>query len=225
LNLNAYLAAKRAVDCTLTAAQALLEGQQMAYALVRPPGHHAEKCSFGGFCYFNSTAIAAQFLSKYGKVAILDVDYHHGNGQQDIFYKRSDVLTCSIHGHPRFAYPYFSGFEDEKGFAGGFGYNINHPLPEQIDGVKYRIVLEKVLRSIHKFNPRFLVVAFGLDPAKGDPTGTWSLKAKDFEENGKLIGALKLPTLNVQEGGYNNRNIGINAQHFFKGLWSSIYQV
>jgi len=223
LNLNAYLAAKRAVDCTLTAAQALIEGQQLAYALVRPPGHHAEKHSFGGFCYFNSTAVAAQFLSKHGKVAILDVDYHHGNGQQDIFYKRSDVLTCSIHGHPRFAYPYFSGFEDEKGFEEGRGFNINHPLPEQVNCEKYRPILEKALRSIHKFKPRFLIVAFGLDTAKGDPTGTWSLKAKDFEQNGKLIGKLNLPTLIVQEGGYKNRNIGINARHFFAGIWSSLY--
>ncbi|MFZ3048907.1 MAG: acetylpolyamine amidohydrolase [Desulfatirhabdiaceae bacterium] len=123
LNENAFLAAKRAVDCALTGADKILEGQRLAYALVRPPGHHAERRLFGGFCYFNSAAIAAQYLSRYGSVAILDIDYHHGNGQQEIFYERKDVLTISIHGHPKFAYPYFSGFEDEKGFGHGKGSN------------------------------------------------------------------------------------------------------
>ena len=115
LNQNAYLAARSAVDCALTAAERVLEGAPLAYALVRPPGHHAETSSFGGFCYFNNAAIAANLLSRYGKVAILDIDYHHGNGQQEIFYKRADVLTVSIHGHPSFAYPYFTGFRDETG--------------------------------------------------------------------------------------------------------------
>jgi acetoin utilization deacetylase AcuC-like enzyme len=98
------------VDCALTAARETLEGYRLAYALVRPPGHHAERRSFGGFCYFNSAAVASEYLSAQGKVAVLDIDYHHGNGQQNIFYDRSDVLTISIHGHPNFAYPYFSGF-------------------------------------------------------------------------------------------------------------------
>jgi acetoin utilization deacetylase AcuC-like enzyme len=116
----------------------LLEGKKLAYALIRPPGHHAEKKSFGGFCYFNSAAIAANYLSKYGKVALLDIDYHHGNGQQDIFYKRNDVLTISIHGHPSFAYPYFSGFADEHGEHDGYGFNVNYPLPEKVNGPVYR---------------------------------------------------------------------------------------
>ncbi|MGD9899651.1 MAG: GNAT family N-acetyltransferase [Calditrichaceae bacterium] len=223
LNKNAYLAAVRAVDCTLTAANLILEGRRLAYSLVRPPGHHAEHKSFGGFCYFNSNAIAANYLSTYGKVAILDVDYHHGNGQQDIFYKRSDILTVSIHGHPRFAYPYFSGFEDEKGIDAGEGFNHNIPLPEKIDGKKYSDSLDKALKIITKFKPQFLIIALGLDPAKGDPTGSWDLQAKDFESNGIKIGALRLPTLVVQEGGYNNRNLGINARYFFSGLWKSIF--
>jgi acetoin utilization deacetylase AcuC-like enzyme len=109
LNRNAYLAACRGIDCTLTAAHSLLEGFHLAYALVRPPGHHAERRSFGGFCYFNNAAAAAQYLSRFGRIAILDIDYHHGNGQQQIFYGRSDVLTVSIHGHPRFAYPISAG--------------------------------------------------------------------------------------------------------------------
>jgi GNAT superfamily N-acetyltransferase len=109
INRNAYPAARRGVDCTLTAAREIIDGRRIAYALVRPPGHHAERRAFGGFCYFNNSAIAAQYLRTYGRVAILDIDYHHGNGQQDIFYRRSDVLTVSLHGHPRFAYPYFSG--------------------------------------------------------------------------------------------------------------------
>jgi len=220
LNRNAFLAAKRAVDCVLTAAGSILDGQRLVYALVRPPGHHAERRSFGGFCYFNSNAIVAHYLSGFGKVAILDVDYHHGNGQQDIFYNRADVLTISIHGHPQFAYPYFSGFKDEAGMDGGKGFNFNFPLPENVNGSKYREVLAKALKLIKRFQPDFLVVALGLDTATGDPTGTWNLRAKDFQENGRLIGELHLPVLVVQEGGYNHRNLGINARHFFRGLWS-----
>ncbi len=224
LNRRAYAAAERAVDCALTAANEVLNGRPIAYALVRPPGHHAERRAFGGFCYFNSTAIAAHHLSAFGKVAILDIDYHHGNGQQDIFYERADVLTISIHGHPRLAYPYFSGFEDEKGSGPGEGFNLNFPLPESVDGARYREVLHKALRSILSFHPTFLVVALGLDTAKGDPTGSWSLRANDFEANGAMLGALKLPTLVVQEGGYNTRNLGVNVRRFFWGLWAGMHE-
>jgi acetoin utilization deacetylase AcuC-like enzyme/GNAT superfamily N-acetyltransferase len=224
INGNAYLAAKRAVDCTLTAAEQILEGHRLAYALVRPPGHHAGRRSFGGFCYFNSAAVAAQYLSAYGKVAILDIDYHHGNGQQDIFYERPDVLTISIHRHPRFSYPYFSGFADEKGDGAGKGYNINIPLtPEDFDGKRYQQVLSEALRRVARFRPQFLIVALGLDTAKEDPTGSWSLEAEDFETLGKMIGSLHLPTLVTQEGGYDTRVLGTNARRFFSGLWSGSY--
>jgi acetoin utilization deacetylase AcuC-like enzyme/GNAT superfamily N-acetyltransferase len=218
INQNAYLAARRGVDCSLTAANEILEGRRISYALVRPPGHHAEIRSFGGFCYFNNNALVAHYLSNYGKVAILDIDYHHGNGQQEIFYRRSDVLTVSIHGHPRFAYPYFSGFEDERGEGEGDGFNLNLPLPEAVDGERYRKALSKAIRRIEIFNPYFLVVALGLDTAKGDPTGTWSLTPRDFEANGRMIGEMGLPVVVVQEGGYRNRTLGTNALRFFSGL-------
>ncbi|MBN2463051.1 MAG: acetylpolyamine amidohydrolase [Dehalococcoidia bacterium] len=223
LNRNAYLAAKRAVDCALTAAEKILEDYRLAYVLVRPPGHHSERRSFGGFCYFNSTAIAANYLVRHGRTAILDIDYHHGNGQQNIFFERSDVMTVSIHGHPSFAYPYFSGFRDEKGIGAGKGYNVNYPLPENVDGKRYRQTLTEALGRVTRFRPRFLVVALGLDTAKGDPTGSWSLSAKDFEANGRMIGSLHLPTLVVQEGGYGSRVLGINARNFLVGLWSGAY--
>ncbi len=219
INKNAYLAAKRAVDCVLTASQKLLEEHPLSYALIRPPGHHSEKKVFGGFCYFNNVAIAANFLSEYGKVAVLDIDYHHGNGQQDIFYHRNDVFTISIHGHPSFAYPYFTGFIEEKGIGDGIGFNNNYPLPETCSTAAYQETLVKALKKIKTFSPRFLLVSLGFDIGKGDPTGTWSFTAPDFYKNGYLIGQMKIPMMVVQEGGYKNVSLGINARHFFKGLW------
>jgi acetoin utilization deacetylase AcuC-like enzyme/GNAT superfamily N-acetyltransferase len=218
INAGAVRAALAAVDCALTAADEVLAGCRLAYALARPPGHHAERASFGGFCYFNSAAVAAQYMSRYGKVAVLDVDYHHGNGTQDIFYYRSDVLTASIHGPPRLTYPYFGGFDDERGEGLGAGFNANFVLPENADGQSYRRVLVSALRRIRRFDPRYLVVSLGLDTARGDPTGSFRLTSKDFRLNGGLIGSLCIPCLVVQEGGYRTRSLGINARSFFEGL-------
>ncbi|MCB9845427.1 MAG: histone deacetylase family protein [Phycisphaeraceae bacterium] len=218
LNRNAYVAAKRAVDCALTCAAMLLDGQRLAYALVRPPGHHAERDVFGGFCYFCNAAVAAEMLSKHGRVAILDVDYHHGNGQQEIFYQRGDVLTVSIHAHPDVAYPFFTGFEEETGSDDGLGANLNIALPEQLRTGQYRAALERALTRIAAHNPAFLVIALGLDTGKGDPTGTWSLSPDDFRANGELIGRLGFPILVVQEGGYRTLTLGANARAFFLGL-------
>lgn len=223
LNKNAFLAARSGADSTLTAADEILQGTRAAFVLTRPPGHHAETNVFGGFCYLNNNAIAAEYLSGYGKVAILDIDYHHGNGQQQIFYNRSDVLTISIHGHPSFAYPYFSGFNSEKGVGTGLGHNVNFALAEVITADRYRKTLQQALALIKKFAPDFLIVPVGFDTAKGDPTGTWPLVAKDFYKNGQIIAASGLPTLFVQEGGYRTQNLGKNARAFFLGFYEKSY--
>jgi len=134
------------------------------------------------------------------------------------------VLTISIHGHPSFAYPYFSGFAEEQGEDKGLGYTRNYPLPENLDGGGYLPVLERALKRIEKFRPKFLVLALGLDTVRKDPTGTWSLSAADLKQNGLMIGSLQLPTVVVQEGGYRSRSLGSNARSFFLGLWSGMHE-
>ncbi|MBN2050914.1 MAG: histone deacetylase family protein [Spirochaetales bacterium] len=225
LNRKALDAAVRAVDCTLTAADLLGKGTFRAYALVRPPGHHSEKKVFGGFCYFNSASIAAHYLSRLGSVAILDIDYHHGNGHQDIFYERDDVLTVSLHGRPSIAYPFFSGFTEERGAGKGEGFNINYPLPEKITAEVYLKTLHSALKKIETFNPAYLLVALGFDTAKGDPTGSWPLEAGDFQRIGELIGAQKRPILLVQEGGYRLQTLGRNAASFFTGFHGASFNL
>lgn len=225
INRNAYPAARRAVDCALTAAEKVAAGAPAAYALIRPPGHHAEHRAFGGFCYFSNAAVAAQYLAHRGRVAILDVDYHHGNGQQDIFYARDDVLTVSVHGHPSFAYPYFTGFKDEVGRDAGAGFNLNIPLPEHVTPEQHRAAVARALRRVSRHQPDFLVLALGLDTAKGDPTGTWSNRAADFRALGRMIGEAGYRTLVIQEGGYGVRTLGINARNFFVGLADAMAKI
>lgn len=220
INRNAFLAAREAVDATLTAAKAIEDGSHFAYALVRPPGHHASHDSFGGYCYFNSTAIAAHYLSGNGKVAILDVDYHHGNGQEDIFYKRDDVLTISIHADPAVEYPYFSGYKEDIGEDKGAGYNLNLPLKRGIGGAEHIKAIRKAIKKLQSFKPDVLVIALGLDTAQNDPSGTWELVAEDFHANGLALGELNYPTLIVQEGGYDCSVLGKNALAFLSGIWS-----
>ena len=152
-------------------------------------------------------------------MAILVLDHHHGNGHQDIFFRRDDVLTVSIHRDPRFEYPYYAGFADEVGEGKGRGFNRNYPLGRDVDGKAYGEVLVEATAVIEEFAPDFLVVALGLDTARLDPLGTWTLVAEDFRANGRRVGALGRPTVVVQEGGYNTRNLGKNACHFMVGLW------
>lgn len=209
-----YPAARRSVDAAVTAARLVAAGKtRLVYAVVRPPGHHAERRVFGGFCYFNNAAIAANELSKSGRVASLDIDHHHGNGTQDIFYERRDVLTVSVHGHPESSFPFYAGFEDERGAGDGLGYNRNFPIKPGVDDSGYLTVLARALKTIDKFAPDYLVVSFGADIMKGDPTGDFYITVDGMARIGAEIGALGLPTLIVQEGGYNLANLrrGVRA--------------
>ena len=215
---NAYAAARAAVNVAMTGAEDILAGRRVVYSLCRPPGHHAERRVYGGFCYFNNAAIAANHLANRVKTAVLDIDYHHGNGTQDIFYERSDVLTVSVHGHPDHAFPYFSGFAAETGCGQGLGFNLNLPLPMEADENIYLPALDKALRAIRRFKPDVLVVSLGLDILRGDPTGTFNLKPSSMGRIAARLKDLNLPLLVVQEGGYNLRGIKKGVAEFFNGL-------
>jgi acetoin utilization deacetylase AcuC-like enzyme len=217
---NSYKAARNAVNAALTGAERVAKGSPLCYALCRPPGHHAEARAFGGFCYFNNAAIAAHYLSAFGKVAFLDIDHHHGNGSQDIFYKRSDVLFVSIHGHPKLCYPYFAGYRDEKGEAEGLGFNRNIPLYPGVDDNVYCETLGQAINKIRRFKPDYLVLSLGFDIMAGDPTGTFNVSARGMYRIGKMLAESDLPTLIVQEGGYSLRNLRLGATEFFRGITS-----
>jgi acetoin utilization deacetylase AcuC-like enzyme len=201
------------------AAQLVLDGRQAAYALCRPPGHHAYGDMAGGFCYLNNSAIAAQYLRQKAKrVAILDVDVHHGNGTQAIFYDRADIFTTSIHADPANFYPFFWGYAQETGIDDGHGYNRNMPLPLGSDDSVFLGALKAMIDVLHGFAPEALVVALGLDAFVADPLAGLKVTTDGFREIGRLIGGIKLPTVLVQEGGYPAPELGDNLLAVLAGF-------
>jgi acetoin utilization deacetylase AcuC-like enzyme len=204
-----WRAALGAASCALAGANALLAGAPVAYALCRPPGHHAGRDFFGGYCYLNNAALAAVRLTSRGRVAILDIDYHHGNGTQEIFYDSPQVLFASIHADPAYQYPLFWGYAEERGEGEGENLNLNLPLPPNTDDDAYLNALEKALDPIARFAPAYLIISAGLDLYREDPLGDWAVSLEGIERIGERIATTKIPTLLVQEGGYCLDELGL----------------
>ena len=204
----------------LHSADLVLSGEPVCYALSRPPGHHAGPEIAGGFCYLNNSAIAAERLrGSYERVAVLDVDLHHGNGTQMIFYHRDDVLTVSLHAHPERFYPFFWGYAGETGEGEGEGFNLNFPLPRGSADAIYLKALEDALSAIENFQPQALVIALGLDAFAGDPMAGLAISTQGFNSIGcRISRRLKLPTVIVQEGGYLCPELGQNLTSFVNGF-------
>jgi acetoin utilization deacetylase AcuC-like enzyme len=213
-------AARAAADVSLTGAELLKNGARSAFALCRPPGHHAARDLFGGYCFINNAAAAAQFLRDGGaeRVAILDVDFHHGNGTQDIFYERADVLFVSLHADPKDDFPYFSGYADETGGNAGTGFTLNLPLPTGTSFETWQDALCIALARIEAFKADALIVSLGVDTFVNDPISSFRLSSPDFATYGRMIGAIGLPTLFVLEGGYAVEEIGVNVVNVLTGF-------
>lgn len=215
-------AARAAVDIGLTALDLVLEeGHRLAYGLCRPPGHHAGRNLIGGYCFYNNAAIVAQSLRDRGaeRVAILDVDFHHGNGTQQIFWDRDDVLYVSLHGDPRGIYPYYSGYAIERGADAGEGFTVNLPLAPGTDGEAYLSALSDGLAAIRDFDPDGpLIVSLGFDTYHADPICNLALRTPDYRRMGAAIGDLGLATVVLQEGGYAVEALGANAVAFLGGM-------
>ena len=205
-----------ATHSALTGAQFLTIGDASSFALTRPPGHHAGSEMCGGYCYFNNAAIAAKWLSERGKVAVLDVDYHAGNGTQSIFYERGDVLTISLHADPEKEYPYYAGFTAETGAGAGIGFHRNFPLPPGTDFNRYLFALGQALDMLDQAAPDYLVVSAGMDIFKDDPLGKFDLDQDDIHQIGNKIASLGRPTLVVMEGGYDLPSLGENFVAFLE---------
>lgn len=212
-------AARASVDVALTAQAAMRDGAREAFALCRPPGHHAASDMFGGYCFINNAAVAAQAFLDQGasRVALLDVDFHHGNGSQAIFYGRDDVMFLSLHGDPRDAFPHFLGYADETGQGAGEGYNHNYPMGPGTGFATWGAALEDAGHKIRDYAPDALVVSLGVDTFEHDPISFFKLSSDDFKRYGATIAQLNLPTLFIMEGGYAVEEIGINAVNVLEG--------
>ena len=212
----AYWSVQTAVSA---AALVAAGGEQVVYALCRPPGHHAGPNNYGGRCYLNNAAIAANWLVQQGhRVAVLDIDYHHGNGTQAVFYGRSDVLVCSIHADPFYDYPYFWGFADEFGVGSGLNYNYNFPLPRGTQESTYLETLTAALIKIRLYVPDVIILSLGTNIAYGDPGGSFRLQNDSFKRIGRQLAETKIPLVVVQEGGYLLSSVGEQTVSFFTGL-------
>ena len=216
-----WVAAQSAAACAVTA-QKLVADDGVGFALCRPPGHHAAADMYGGYCFMNNAAIASQSFLRdgAGRVALLDVDFHHGNGSQDIFYLRDDVLYISLHGQPEDAFPHFTGYADEIGESAGRDFNINYPMPPNTESAVWLGALKDACRQIEEYSPDALVVSLGVDTYKDDPISFFRLHSEDFITYGEILGRLKLPTLFVMEGGYAVSEIGVNTVNVFEGFFS-----
>ncbi len=214
LNATTFAAAAWSAACAFDAAKLVASGtQKYAYALSRPPGHHASTDLFGGYCYFNNAAIAAKVLRQtHSRVALVDIDFHHGNGTQVIFDRDPSVLVISLHGDPNEHYPHFTGYANETGSGKGKGFNINIPLPGGTDGQEYLHRLSaEVIPALQRFEAQALVLSAGFDTYVADPIGAFCLETPDFLSVGEQFAALKLPTVIVQEGGYESTSLGRNV--------------
>ena len=214
-----WAAALKSASCALTAANLIAAGEKAVYALCRPPGHHTGRNYYGGYCYLNNAAIAGRSLGQDGeRVAILDIDYHHGNGTQAIFYTDRAGWYGSLHIDPRTAYPFYAGYEEERGAGAGEGTNWNMPLPPGTDQEGYLDALEALLARLDAFGPRWLVVSAGFDTYVLDPITKFRVTTAGFGEIGQRIRALDLPTLVVQEGGYHVPDLGRNVVALLEAL-------
>lgn len=211
-----WLAASASAALAQSAADFVVAEQKPAYALCRPPGHHASASQFGGYCYLNNSALAAQRLrdSGYARVAIIDLDYHHGNGTQSIFFARDDVLCVSIHADPRDEFPWFWGHASERGDGAGHGYNLNLPLPTGAGAEQVQAALGSAIGALQRAGCEALVIALGVDTYVDDPLGTFTLTTDDYRHLATPLAALALPTVIVQEGGYAVGPIGDNVAAF-----------
>jgi len=224
LTAGTWAAARLGADCALSAAQAVLGGARSAFALTRPPGHHAGKDFFGGYCFLNNAALAAQHLLDQGleRVAILDVDYHHGNGTQACFYDRADVAFASLHGDPSTEYPFYLGYADETGTGAGLGHNHNYPLPRGTHFATWQACLLTAQDALMSHRPQALVVSLGLDTYAHDPICGFGLQSPDYREVGQTLAQSGLPTVFVFEGGYAVAALGTNTVNVLQGFEQSL---
>lgn len=214
-----WQAALGSAHAALEASKLVLQGEREAYALCRPPGHHAYSDFGGGFCYLNNVAIAANYLARQlGRVAILDIDTHHGNGTQSIFYQRSDVHFVSVHGDPNVLFPFYAGYTHERGEGEGAGYNLNLPLPLKSEDPAWLAAISEGMTSITNYAPSALLVSLGFDPFKGDPSSDLAVSTEGFRAAGERIGAYRGPVVLVQEGGYLVDKLGENLNAFLDGF-------